>query len=263
MATSRAGALTDAGASEESLVKALELCGYVRRDQLPKRPPVSGGDPDAPTKPWGRDDSLGDDPLDGGSPDSIVTSPPLNVPEFLPNGRVKPNPVFGRCSADAVGVLWSHIAEVRATRGNHTEAVRDFRRALAFRPELVLDTEASAAAKKDFDDAAKAPQPESRTGSTSISGHLKLDQLRAIVDPAIGAFRYCYEEELVLNPRLAGTVTVSFVIGADGSVNSTGGGGLGAVGRCVVNAFRGLTFPRPEGGIVAVTYPLSLHPSRE
>lgn len=55
-----------------------------------------------------------------------------------------------------------------------------------------------------------------------------------------------------------------FVIGRDGSVTTANNGGSdlpdsGVVG-CVVNSFRGLSFPAPEDGIVTVGYSIQLSP---
>ncbi len=61
-----------------------------------------------------------------------------------------------------------------------------------------------------------------------------------------------------------GRVTVRFVIGRDGAVSNVSNGGSDLpdsnVVNCVVKAFYGLSFPKPEGGIVTVQYPIMLQP---
>ena len=74
----------------------------------------------------------------------------------------------------------------------------------------------------------------------------------------------CYEQGLIRNPNLEGRVEVRFVINRDGSVANVSNGGSdlpdsGVIG-CVVNAYYGLSFPQPEGGIVTVAYPIMFSP---
>jgi hypothetical protein len=57
---------------------------------------------------------------------------------------------------------------------------------------------------------------------------------------------------------------VRFVIGRDGAVSNVRNGDSdlpdAAVVRCVVQAYYGLSFPEPEGGIVTVVYPIMFSP---
>jgi outer membrane biosynthesis protein TonB len=59
-------------------------------------------------------------------------------------------------------------------------------------------------------------------------------------------------------------VTVRFVINRDGSVSNVSNGGSSipdsSVVNCVVRAFYSLSFPKPEGGIVTVGYPIMFAP---
>jgi hypothetical protein len=105
--------------------------------------------------------------------------------------------------------------------------------------------------------------PRVRMGATSVSGRLPPEVIQRIVRQNFGRFRLCYENGLRKDPKLEGRVSVSFVIGRDGSVsNVKGGGDLAdrAVADCVTRAFHGLSFPQPEGGIVTVTYPIMFSP---
>jgi hypothetical protein len=101
-------------------------------------------------------------------------------------------------------------------------------------------------------------------GSTTVSGRLPPETIQRIVRQNFGRFRACYETGLTRNPALEGRVTTRFVIDRSGAVASAENGGsdlpdAGVVG-CVVGAFRGISFPQPEGGIVTVTYPIQLSP---
>ncbi len=79
-----------------------------------------------------------------------------------------------------------------------------------------------------------------------------------------GRFRVCYENGLRRDPRLAGTVSVAFIIDANGATGSVGDKGStmtdAGVLSCVVDVYRGMTFPKPENGTVTVLYPLQLTP---
>ncbi len=111
----------------------------------------------------------------------------------------------------------------------------------------------------------KTKTPQVRMGATSVNGRLPAEVIRRIVRQNFGRFRMCYEQGLGRNPNLEGRVGVRFVIGRDGAVSNVGNGGSdipdSAVVSCVVNAFYGLSFPQPEGGIVTVTYPIMFSPS--
>jgi hypothetical protein len=106
--------------------------------------------------------------------------------------------------------------------------------------------------------------PKVRMGATSVNGRLPAEVIQRIVRQNFGRFRMCYEQGLTRNPNLEGRVSVRFVIGRDGAVSNVGNGGSdipdSSVVSCVVQAFYGLGFPQPEGGIVTVTYPIMFSP---
>lgn len=101
-------------------------------------------------------------------------------------------------------------------------------------------------------------------GVTTVSGRLPPQVIQRIVRQNFGRFRLCYEKGLIANPNLEGRVSVRFVIGRDGAVASASNGGSSlpdaSVVSCVVSAYYGLSFPKPEGGIVTVSYPLTFNP---
>lgn len=77
--------------------------------------------------------------------------------------------------------------------------------------------------------------------------------------------KYCYEQELIKNHKLAGKLTVSFTIAANGNVAAAvpTGSTLGnaAIGRCVAGKVRHWSFPSIKGGgIVVVKYPFVFAP---
>ncbi len=102
-----------------------------------------------------------------------------------------------------------------------------------------------------------------KPGPSTVSGRLPPEVIQRIVRANLGRIRVCYEAGLKKNPSLAGRVTVRFVIGADGSVSTASAKSdlsEPLVESCVTRAFQTLTFPKPEGGIVSVSYPLVFSP---
>jgi hypothetical protein len=104
--------------------------------------------------------------------------------------------------------------------------------------------------------------PRLRSSATTVSGRLPAEVVRRIVRQNHPRFRHCYEKGLLTNPTLEGRVSVRFVIGRDGAVTHVGDAGSDLpdpnVVRCVTNAFYDIGFPKPEGGVVTVVYPISL-----
>jgi hypothetical protein len=100
--------------------------------------------------------------------------------------------------------------------------------------------------------------------ATKAKGRLHPREIQRVVRASYPAFRMCYEAGLTKSPRLEGSVAVRFVIGRDGTVEQASRWystiADGDVVECVVEAFRELRFPEPDGGIVMVTYPIRFAP---
>ena len=80
---------------------------------------------------------------------------------------------------------------------------------------------------------------------------------------SLGRIRLCYDDALKTKPKLAGRVSVKFVIDMHGKVTSAVDAGSDLPDTktiaCVVGVFGKLAFPEPEGGgIVTVVYPIVL-----
>jgi FHA domain-containing protein len=199
----------------------------------------AGGDPDAPTAEWGRDDSLGTDPLSargnmwGDSIGESFGAGGLGLTGIGEGGGGRGEGI-GLGSIGTIG----HGAGTGTGQGfgsGHGRLGRGHR----------------------------AAPPNVRMGQTNVSGRLPPEVIQRIVRQNFGRFRLCYENGLRNNPNLQGRVSVSFVISRDGTVSQVSGGGDipdGGVVSCVVRAFYGLNFPQPEGGIVTVSYPIVFTP---
>ena len=103
-------------------------------------------------------------------------------------------------------------------------------------------------------------------GSTAerVAGRLPPPLIQSIVRARYPQIQKCYDAGLGRDPQLEGKVQVRFVIARDGSVNHVASDHStlldSEVLRCVVEEFNQLRFPKPDGGIVTVVYPLMLTP---
>jgi hypothetical protein len=104
--------------------------------------------------------------------------------------------------------------------------------------------------------AAVGPSRTNEGGATPRKhGRIEPVVIQRVARASFGSFTRCYQ----------GRVSTKFVIELDGSVSQAEVGAATtlpdkAVVSCVVEVFGRLRFPRPEGGIVDVVYPLSFSP---
>ena len=107
--------------------------------------------------------------------------------------------------------------------------------------------------------------PTVRQAKAEVVGALDKDIIRRIVRAHINEVRYCYNQALARDPNAKGRVAIQFTINATGKVPSATVQDStmkdASVGRCISQAVRRWTFPKPEGGgQVAVLYPFVLEP---
>ncbi len=105
------------------------------------------------------------------------------------------------------------------------------------------------------------------SASGSGGGRLAPETIQQVVRANFGKMRQCYENGLRRNPNLQGKIAARFTIETDGSVThaedvSEAGEAIPdpAVASCVVAVFAVLKFPKPEGGVVKVVYPIVFNP---
>jgi TonB family protein len=110
--------------------------------------------------------------------------------------------------------------------------------------------------------ARKAGAPEVVPGTAEVRGSLDKDLIRRIIRRHINEVKFCYESELTRKPDLQGRVMVQFTIAPTGqvaaSIVQSSTMGNPPVEQCIANAVRRWEFPKPQGGIVVVTYPFVL-----
>ena len=86
------------------------------------------------------------------------------------------------------------------------------------------------------------------------------DVIDAIIRRRQDRIRLCYERQLNFNPKLAGKVSLHFVIGGKGQVSSSriveDTMRNQNVNKCILTEIASWTFPTPRGGVnVDVDYP--------
>jgi TonB family protein len=107
-----------------------------------------------------------------------------------------------------------------------------------------------------------AVAPDVVPGTAEVKGSLDKELIRRIIRRHINEVKFCYEKELTRNTELQGRVMVQFTISATGAVassvvqSSTMGNPI--VEQCIAGAVRRWEFPKPQGGIVLVSYPFVL-----
>ncbi|HEU0029928.1 MAG TPA: VIT domain-containing protein [Kofleriaceae bacterium] len=97
-----------------------------------------------------------------------------------------------------------------------------------------------------------------------VVGSLDSSMIKRYVKRQINQVRYCYEKQLLQQPGLAGTVTVTFVIQPTGSVSTATATGLDKeVAQCVAEVVKRIEFPKVESsdGIIQVNYPFTFKPA--
>lgn len=112
----------------------------------------------------------------------------------------------------------------------------------------------------------KARPPEVRIGSATATGDLDKNIIRRYIRKKLPQIKYCYEKQLLVKPKLEGTVTTQFTISGNGAVISVQASGIGdpAVESCVAAAIKSIQFPKPKGGgLVNVRYPFTFRPAGE
>jgi len=115
--------------------------------------------------------------------------------------------------------------------------------------------------KKSSDVGISSSEPE-------VMGSLDKELIRRVIHANRNQIRYCYESQLTRFPKLAGKVTVKFVISATGNVASSqvasSTAGNAELETCVAGRVHTWLFPKPKGGgVVIVTYPFIFKPSGE
>jgi hypothetical protein len=200
----------------------------------------AGGDPNAPTAPWGREESLGNDPMSA-------------------RGNM-----WGDSIGDSFGAGGLGLSGVGEGGGGRGEGIGLGNIGTIGHGAGTGNGQGFGNGHGRLGGAHQTRSPSIRQGATQVNGRLPPEVIQRIVRQNFGRFRLCYENGLRTNPNLAGRVAVKFVIDRAGSVSTASDGGSdipdNSVVSCVVRGFGNLSFPQPEGGIVTVVYPIIFNP---
>lgn len=96
-----------------------------------------------------------------------------------------------------------------------------------------------------------------------VGGGLDRNEIAAVIQRHLSEVRFCYEQGLQQKPKLAGRLSMNFMIGPNGSVSvaKVMNSSLDhtQVENCIRDHLKTWNFPKPEGGVtVKVTYPFIL-----
>ncbi len=106
------------------------------------------------------------------------------------------------------------------------------------------------------------------TGDAVVMGSIDKELIRKVIQEHASQIRYCYEQQLALNPRLQGKVSIKWIIQADGTATNPQVEGSATtlenaqIHECMMSRITSWQFPKPKGGGIAViTYPWILRAS--
>lgn len=107
--------------------------------------------------------------------------------------------------------------------------------------------------------------PAAPGGESPVKGRLPPEEIQKVVRANFDKLHACYDEALKKTPALAGKLSVGFVINREGAVEGAKMGDGTTITDapmldCSLKVFSGLQFPKPEGGIVTVIYPIEFSP---
>jgi len=106
--------------------------------------------------------------------------------------------------------------------------------------------------------------PPAAPPAAAKEGKIDEDALVRVLTAQARRFHDCYQPHAVLDSTLTGRVVATFTIGLDGRAAAVTATGMSdAISGCVMSVIRSIDYPRPIGGSVPVTYPLSFQPTFE
>jgi len=201
---------------------------------------MGGGDPNAPTAPWGREESSGQD-------------------EKSARGNM-----FGDTIGDSFGAGGLGLSGVGEGGGGRGEGIGLGNFGGLGHGAGTGTGQGIGNGRGRLGGGHQVRAPRIREGAATVNGRLPPEVIQRIVRQNFGRFRLCYETGMRNNPNLQGRVSVKFVIDRSGAVAMTADGGSDlpdqSVVQCVVRGFGNLSFPQPEGGMVTVVYPIMFNP---
>jgi outer membrane biosynthesis protein TonB len=123
-------------------------------------------------------------------------------------------------------------------------------------PSTNPDEQGGEGTRMALEEARRSGAPPAAT--TPPAGPLDKATIRRELNAHRREITRCYEQRLLEDDTLQGTVNTTFLIGADGKVTTAAASGFDTqVDECIVEVLRRMVFPAPDGGgVVKVSYPL-------
>jgi hypothetical protein len=92
-------------------------------------------------------------------------------------------------------------------------------------------------------------------------GYCQKRDIERVMKSRRGAFKFCYQRSLQMNPSLSGKITTRFRINDEGRVTAatvlSNTMDDRTVPKCLISNLKKLTFPRPQGGQCEVRWPFN------
>lgn len=195
----------------------------------------AGGDPDAPTAVWGRDDSVGAAP-----------------------GSARGN-IMGGDIGDAFGAGGLGLSGIGEGGGGSGEGI-------GLGSVGTLGHGVGAGRGQGLGSGGgsgrlASPRSGATITSSVVSGRLPPEVVSRILRGRQSSLGACYDAALKTNPTLSGDLAFEFVIDATGAATDVRNpGSADAVGACMTKVLAGTSFPAPEGGTVRVNATVKLTP---
>ena len=206
---------------------------------------MAGGDPKAPTAAWGREESLGNDPLSA-------------------LGGILADRIGDATGSGGLGLTGTGEGGDGREAGIGLGSIGPFGHGAGPGVGEGIGVGGIGGGRGRPDRGHPVRSPSVREAMPSINGRLPPEVIQRTVRQNFGRFRFCYEKSLHADPSLRGRVTVKFVIDRSGAVAMAADGGSDlpdqSAIQCVVSSFSNLSFPQPEGGMVTVVYPILFTP---
>lgn len=108
---------------------------------------------------------------------------------------------------------------------------------------------------------ATEPEPKVNPGKPKCTGDAECDRelIRRYMKRHASKFQYCYEKELLAQPKLAGTVDTLFMVSTNGQVVKVEANGVSeGVSSCVEDVIEDIQFPKFELAF-QVSYPFEMY----
>jgi Ca-activated chloride channel family protein len=232
---------------------------------------MGGGDPNAPTAPWGREESAGQDKKSPSPPRPDMEMEMAKAAPAAPRARAASSPsedkrgnTFDETVRDSFGAGGLGLSGVGEGGGGRGEGIGLGNSGSVGNGAGTGSGQGIGNGRGRLGGGHSVHAPRLREGPTQVNGRLPPEVIQRIVRQNFGRFRLCYENGVKINPNLQGRVAVKFNIDRSGAVSMTADGGSDlpdqGVVQCVVQGFGNLSFPAPESGMVTVNYPILFSP---